>query len=70
MQSHPNINRNYYHGLHVTYQVLAVSPASCQVDDGEKLLKPSKMIVSMVPFHLCLELELNEEPRSRSRLAA
>lgn len=52
MQLQPNIKRNYYHGLHVTYQVLAVSPTSCQVDDGEKLLEPSKMIMSMVPFHL------------------
>lgn len=70
MQLQPNIRRNYYRGLHVTYQALVVSPTSCQVDDGRKLLKPSKMIVSMVPFHLCLELGLNEESRPRSRLAA
>lgn len=70
MQLQLNIKRKYYRGLHVTYQALVVSPTSCQVDDGRKLLKPSKMIVNTVPFHLCLGLGLNEEPKPRSRLAA
>lgn len=53
----------------VTHQVPAVYPTPWQVDGEERLLKASKMIMSRVPFNLCLGLGLNEEPRLRPSLA-